>query len=108
MKSTRHFLTSFLSVYLLVLMILPCNDVHAQPQTVSHTQISQLENEQHHEDFCTPFCICACCTTPIIIHSAIVFDMAPHFDNSYTKTPSFYKPVTSSFFGSIWQPPQLV
>ncbi|MEZ0005863.1 hypothetical protein ABH942_001220 [Flavobacterium sp. 28YEA47A] len=107
MKSTRHFLTSFLSVYLLVLMILPCNDVHAQLQTTSSTQISQFQNEQHHEDFCSPFCICACCTTPIVMQSAIVFEV-PHFDNSYTKTPSFYKPVISSFFGSIWQPPQLV
>src|SRR5690606_11468758 len=108
MKLTRRIFTSFLSVYLLVLMIMPCNDVHAQTQTVFSTQTSQVQNEQHHDDFCTPFCICSCCTNPIIIHSAIVFDMVPHFENSYTKTPSFYKPAVSSFFGSIWQPPQLV
>lgn len=107
MKETRQLLTSFLSVYLLVLMILPCNDVHAHAQTRELQQVTQLQNEQHHEDFCTPFCACACCTTPIIMQSVPTFEV-PYFDISYTKTPSFYKFIASSFCGSIWQPPQLV
>ncbi|RKS25734.1 hypothetical protein CLV94_0778 [Flavobacterium endophyticum] len=107
MKQARHILTSILSVYLLVLMVLPCNDAHAHPESAVLSHVSQLQNEQHHEDFCTPFCICACCTTPIIMQSVAVFEV-PYFENSYTKTPSFYKSIASSFFGSIWQPPQLV
>lgn len=107
MKQARQILTSFLSVYLLVLMVLPCNDVHAHAESATLQQFSQLQNEQHHEDFCTPFCICACCTTPIIMQSALVFEV-PNFENVYVKTPSFYKSTVSSFFGSIWQPPQLV
>lgn len=106
MKQARRIITSLLSVYLLVLMVLPCNDAHAQTETVSHTQLSQIHNDEHHEDFCTPFCICACCTTPIIVQSATVFEV-PYFDISYTKTQSFYKSITSNFYGSIWQPPQL-
>lgn len=108
MKQARHFFTTFLSAYLLILMVLPCNDAHAQSGTILETQFAQLQNDQHHEDFCTPFCICSCCTTPIILaQAAIIFEVS-YFENYQSQTTSFYKSITSAFFGSIWQPPQLV
>ena len=107
MKQARHFLTAFLSAYLLILMILPCNDAHAQTETVFETQFSQVSQAEHHEDFCTPFCICSCCTTPIIVQSMTVFEVS-YFENQFTQLPSFYKSIISNFYGSIWQPPQLV
>lgn len=107
MKQTRCFLTTFLSAYLLILMVLPCNDAHAQTETIFQTQSSQVSQDEHHEDFCTPFCICSCCTTPIIVQSMTVFEVS-YFDNHFSKISSFYKSITSNFFGSIWQPPQLV
>lgn len=88
-------------------MILPCNDTHAQTETSSVTQVSNVENVQHHKDFCTPFCICSCCTTPIIIQTTTTFEVS-FFENFNTQTPIFYKSITSNFYGSIWQPPQLV
>lgn len=107
MKKCKQILTSLLSVYLLVLMVLPCNDVHAQTLLTSKMQFSQVQNGEHHEDFCTPFCICSCCTTPIIIQSNTYFEVS-YFENFQTKVPVFYKSITSNFFGSIWQPPQIV
>ncbi|WP_296146524.1 DUF6660 family protein [uncultured Flavobacterium sp.] len=107
MKQARHFLTAFLSAYLLILMVLPCNDAHAQTKDVSQTQFPQVSQAEHHEDFCTPFCICSCCTTPIIVQSMTVFEVS-YFENHFSKTSSFYKSIISNFYGSIWQPPQLV
>jgi len=108
MKQARHFLTAFLSAYLLILMVLPCNDAHAQTKDVSQTQFSQVQADQHHEDFCTPFCICSCCTTPIIVtQPAVIFEVS-YYENFQTRTISFYKSIISNFYGSIWQPPQLV
>ena len=108
MKQAKQFLTSFLSVYLLVLMVLPCNDAHATTEIFSKTHFSQVTQDEHHEDFCTPFCICSCCTTPIIVaQPAIIFEVS-YFENFQTQTTSFYKSITSNFYGSIWQPPQLV
>lgn len=108
MKSTRKTITTLLSVYLLILMVMPCSDAHAQFGKVNQTQVSQLDNDHHHDvELCTPFCVCAGCTAAIVLQPSIEFETF-QFDFQFKEAVSSYKFIASSFFGSIWQPPQLV
>lgn len=108
MKSIRQILTIILSVYLLALMAMPCRDDHSHKTTVTQNQLAQAEDHDHEADGCTPFCVCNCCTTPIVVQQLFTF-IPVTFNAPYNREViSFYQPVASSYFGSIWQPPQIV
>jgi len=108
MKITRQILTLLLSVYLLALMALPCNDDHSHTSVTTENQIAQADNHHDDIDACSPFCVCACCTTPIMVQQLISFDSLPFITPYNREVTSFYAPVTATYSGSIWQPPQLV
>lgn len=107
MKFTRKIITGLLSAYLLMLMVMPCSDAHAQIVTTSHAQISQLDNDHHDVELCTPFCVCSVCAAAIVLQPTVEFE-AIQFDPYFKEASNFYSFIASSFFGSIWQPPQLV
>ena len=108
MKSTRQILTLLLSVYLLALMVLPCNDDHSHTSVTTEKQIAQADEHHNDIDACSPFCVCACCTTPIMVQQLITFESLPFITPYNRELNSFYTSVTASYSGSIWQPPQLV
>ncbi|MCD0464792.1 DUF6660 family protein [Flavobacterium sp. ENC] len=101
-----------LSVYLIVLSSLPCAD-SLQSDSIAHTNemVSQTESTSHDKesDLCPPFCTCNCCAAQVLNTTPVI---AWSFDES---TPLIKKPLssyhsvfTSNFYGSIWQPPQIV
>lgn len=96
-----------LSAYLLILMVMPCSDAHAQIVSVKQTQVSQLDNDHHDVELCTPFCVCSSCTAAIVLQPTVEFE-AFQFDPYFKEVSNSYTFIASSFFGSIWQPPQLV
>lgn len=111
MISLKTILLQTLSAYLLVLMVLPCSDVHVSQQKsfVSNYELLQTSTDDSHNDMelCTPFCICAGCVVAVIIQKQLEF--IPFNPEVFTKkVTNFYISPTSNFFGSIWQPPQLV
>ena len=111
MKSIRQLLTLLLSVYLLALMGVPCRDDHSHTTTTTiavEKQLAQEDNHGHEADNCTPFCVCACCTTPIVVQQLFTFQPVIFHAPYNRNVISFYQPVASSYFGSIWQPPQIV
>ncbi|WP_157956053.1 DUF6660 family protein [Flavobacterium kingsejongi] len=105
MKKLRYITTLVLSAWLLLLTVLPCSDAHAQGIAVSQTAVVQAGDS--HQDFCSPFCVCSCCASPIIMQAFVLFEL-PQFTTSYELVASFYESIISDFHGSIWQPPQLV
>lgn len=108
MKNTRQIVTAILSVYLLILMVMPCSDAHTQIKGAAETSVSQAESDHHHDvELCTPFCVCGSCVTAIVLQPSIEIDV-PYFESYYKEAASFYQSVKSTFHGSIWQPPQLV
>jgi len=107
MQYTRQIVTTILSVYLLVLTVMPCTDAHAKMGATQQTQVSQADDEHHDLDICSPFCVCSSCTAAVILQPSITFDVL-HFESEGKNVPSFYQSVNSSFYASIWQPPQLV
>jgi len=107
MKYTRQIVTTILSVYLLVLMVMPCSDAHSKMGAIAQTQVSQSGDDHHDIEICSPFCVCSSCTAAVIVQPVITFEVL-HFEPHYRNVPSLYESVVSSFYGSIWQPPQLV
>ncbi len=105
-------LNIILSVYLIALACMPCADMEINSATHSlATHQSTHENHSHDKanDLCNPFCTCNCCGAQILsFFPAISYDFPLISMVIKTKEP-FYKYVfVSNFYGSIWQPPQLV
>jgi len=96
-----------LSLYLLMLVVVPCIDAHAD-NVLHKTELSQKkqDNQNHNDsDRCSPFCGCNCCATSIIFQRYLVQL------NCFSFSEKQYFPVFSIFFSdplaSIWQPPKI-
>jgi len=107
MKKTRQIITALLSVYLLVLMVMPCSDAHAKMGDDTTAHFSKEESHHDHTDLCTPFCVCSGCIAAIVLQPTLEFNIL-NFDLPVKEPVNFYESVASSFYGSIWQPPQIV
>ena len=97
-----HILSGILSVYLLGIMLLPCDDVH----THDYHEHATVEIEQGHEanvDACSPFCFCDCCQ--LIIQQAPVAHFS-HFDNIVDAPIIPTQKSVLSVPGSLWRPPK--
>ena len=104
------FLTLIFSFYLLALSIVPCSDAFNSGQTNKETITFSASHDHPAEaaDFCSSFCICNCCTSPVI--------SKPHA--SYLKIPAVkilslqkFELRKLSFIavytGNVWHPPQI-
>jgi hypothetical protein len=95
-----------LSIYLLVLTLMPCMDVHAHDSLLKE-EINQTTTDNRHHDFdqCSPFCTCDCCATHVIRKENVIhFDFAPIPQKCVTEYASNY---VSSTYASIWHPPKI-
>ncbi len=104
------FFTYIFGIYILALSIMPCSDVYNVSKSNAEVTISENSHEHKtdHNDRCSPFCTCACCSIAAnpkfaafkihieksIVTSKITF---PRRDFSFV----------SNYFGSIWQPPKI-
>lgn len=61
-----NFLKLLLTIYFMVLTLVPCNDVNNHPQNnVNQSYSALLNSEDSHSknqgDICSPLCSCSCC-----------------------------------------------
>lgn len=103
---------SFLfSIYLIVLSCLPCADLGAGSAVHSSQEISLIADHHSHEkssDACSPFCICNCCGCQGFTYNAIyVYNFISVKKIINKKNPEYKSLLSSNFYGSIWQPPQI-
>jgi len=99
-------ITCILPLYLLVLTAVPCIDVPMDNRLQGIELSLNTSNGSHNDiDFCSPFCTCNCCVSPIIHQDNTIhykhFLLSKEYNSSYT---SIYH---SSPFTSIWQPPKI-
>lgn len=108
------FLNYILSIYLVALSCLPCADIEARsadnmPAGISYSHEKESHSHDKESDMCSPFCTCSCCGSLIVGYLKIAdFNFEVASKSIRTKLTSYTSKFTSSFFGSIWQPPQLV
>jgi hypothetical protein len=92
-----------------ILAVLPCkdgDDMVIKTATYTSIQNSQTQHNDANEESCTPFCICACCSTvrtllPVIVPIGLFTQ--PVYP-AYGELPVAAIREQSL---SIWQPPQL-
>lgn len=101
-------LATILSLYLLVITCMPCCDLqecdNASESQFTTQQSHQAENE-HANEICSPFCICACCTSVVELDQTDEYS----FDRPEV-TATFFQhtvAVVSNDFSAIWQPPKV-
>ena len=101
-------LTAILSVYILLMVCKPCVD--DEIICADDKELASSENHSHdsHDDSCSPFCICNCCSVQIVIFAQpIVYNLRSVCAVIQIPTPTDKSSFNSDFFGSIWQPPQI-
>jgi hypothetical protein len=99
-------LASILSVYFLVLAVIPCSDAGLS-STSENQNLVQVEHGSHQEnpgDACPPFCTCQCCQSHLTI---IDFPVIDSINPEFKIAPTFHKNnVGKEFFTSLFQPPR--
>lgn len=100
-----------LSVYLMALSNMPCADMEVNSAMHKTAQFSSEDNHSHDKDndLCSPFCACNCCGAQILSYQTpIAFEFPQVYHLILSPLPSYNSIIASNFYGSIWQPPQLV
>lgn len=111
---------SILSIYIVILSCLPCtdgmayntindNEVYKQ-STISDTHThTGHSHEDGDEDTCPPFCDCNCCGAQVLTYLPfLVYEFPLRFKKIQSKIIFYKSNLSSTFFDSIWQPPQIV
>jgi hypothetical protein len=100
-----------LSLLILIFSCIPCGDAIAA-QASSNTETSNkapVDKSEHsdHEDLCSPFCQCACCSTVSVLHTPLLLSHSVTFPDR--QVYSGYLPKEEIEISlPVWQPPQLV
>ncbi len=108
-------LLSFLiAIMVLALSCMPCSDTgiftHGNNSrvTTSHTQTTQHIPGEEHQDLCSPFCQCACCSLAYALPFACTPGTWVKAGWSDQQFVSFVSHCPSGIALPVWQPPQLV
>ncbi len=101
--------STILSILFLLLSCLPCAD---REENSSSQTVVEKSSSDHNQDFdaCSPFCICNCCNSQVFAFDNTIcrFDFVIIKKDVENKIPEYKSILASNFFGSIWQPPQIV
>jgi hypothetical protein len=91
----------------LLLSALPCADddtASASPATIGIVK-NGSEEQDHHTEQCTPFCICACCHFPVnaIQQNTATNTFSPSLIEHAT---AYHSSAYSAVYFDFWQPPR--
>lgn len=76
---------------------------------VAHQSETGSHSHDKENDLCSPFCSCNCCGSQIVSYFKMLnYNFAVVSKTITTQLPSYASKFTSNFYGSIWQPPQIV
>jgi len=109
LNSLMRIFSFILLLYLTALSIVPCTDGMPQSSNYSHVEFSITEhdhNHSDHQDDCTPFCVCACCGSIIILATVQPMvesksEISTDYLFNYTFEYSF------DYSDGVWHPPSL-
>lgn len=95
-----------MSVLILYMATLPCTDRGHSRIGAKQCLVSEAgDHTQRQADHCTPFCVCSCCATLVIVQSP--YHTNPLAPQMSKKTYTHYvNPLNMEVANTIWQPPQ--
>ncbi len=101
-----------LSIIIMIISCLPCADLDISNSSRNVTQFISNHNNHSNDqqnDFCSPFCTCNCCGVQVLNYaSTSSFDFPVLVVITKSAVPNYDSVFASNFYGSIWQPPQIV
>lgn len=103
------FMAFILCITIMALSIMPCKDIRAStsqhPVTISQ---SSGTHQCGHDDHCSPFCLCSCCSRTATSEAAGTAFRLNAPATITEKKEYLVREVTfsSNFFDNIWQPPK--
>ncbi|PKB18458.1 DUF6660 family protein [Flavobacterium sp. 5] len=101
------FTNIILSIIIVVLSCMPCADKEQGVSSVKVT-ITNSSKQHHEKDTCSPLCICNCCGCQGFAYNTICnYNFVAIKNIIDKKLPEYKSILTSNFYGSIWQPPQI-
>jgi amino acid permease len=96
-----------LSVYILALIIMPCNEVpHDRDLHQNGLSQNSTDSHQNNTKHCSPFCTCFCCASPIVYQTFSI--LAQSFPLIQKQYPEYKSGFVSSLHYTIWQPPEII
>jgi len=102
-------LLAFVMAFLiLALSCLPCADGDVQTVSIDNikTEVGHSEQEDNdHEDACSPFCHCICCAGVSVNH-VMAIAIVPASQSSINHS-SFHNSSIAEVSIPVWQPPKL-
>jgi len=103
------FINLILSFYIIALSCLPCSDAENNiGNKVTSISIEEKSaSNEHHDDACSPFCICNCCHTSGFHKTAEYITLAAIKINTENTQIEYIPVLFSNFYTSIWQPPKI-
>ncbi|ELY1978429.1 hypothetical protein SL055_000612 [Flavobacterium psychrophilum] len=96
-----------MSIVFLLISCMPCAD---KEQVVSFEKVTVTNSPKQHQDkdACSPLCVCNCCGCQGFACNTIYnYNFVSVNTIIDKKIPEYKSILTSNFFGSIWQPPQI-
>ncbi|MFV8326943.1 DUF6660 family protein [Flavobacterium sp. ZS1P14] len=98
---------TILSIIFLILSCMPCADKE-QIGSFEKVTVNNSSKQHNDKDACSPLCVCNCCGCQGFAYNTIyaynLFSVKTIIDK---KVPEYKSILTSNFYGSIWQPPQI-
>ncbi|HZY79523.1 MAG TPA: DUF6660 family protein [Cyclobacteriaceae bacterium] len=98
-----------LAVYVVFLDLRPCGDIDTcvdeQRAGISVTTVDKHNHSEEEQDLCTPFCICACCSSHVQVGYSSTIDSNRVGHNTKLTIP-YNEGVLTNTHQSIWQPPR--
>ncbi|MFC7345600.1 DUF6660 family protein [Chryseobacterium zhengzhouense] len=109
-----NFLKLLLTIYFIVLSVVPCNDVHAQSPDNSKESYSILINsDDNHSkdqgDICSPLCTCNCCQITVASFKMDSLLSTPQKTTEYFSKKIHFQKNDFAYlvYNRIWQPPKI-
>ena len=108
----RRLTSLTLTIYVLILLSQPCQDVFARPVEVAPKHAISMQAEIPSEpcsdaETCSPFCICSCCSLSVA-HCNLTANLTTNARGNAepSRISSYTNPSATAFLNSIWQPPK--
>lgn len=91
---------------------MPCADLKVNTSLHNKAEFATNYNQHSHNegnDLCSPFCVCNCCSVQILTYFPVTtFNFPIGLEVIKLQLPGYKSISYSNFYGSIWQPPQIV
>ncbi|HSZ71345.1 MAG TPA: DUF6660 family protein [Cytophagaceae bacterium] len=93
------------ALYIFGIILAPCQDAYTCEDMTAH-EITH-SHEEDDMDTCSPFCICACCSTASVLETDALTFIFPRVIHQQKNHTPYLASMPLPVYHSIWQPPKL-